>query len=280
MVRGGGGNPTRRSTGRITILVAAMVLTFGIPASGAEPEPELLREVELEPSAQAEVVLSDVRARFWSDGSVELTVEDAIDAQATILDGEPLGIRFQVDPETDTYTSERLTSQEVDALLEEVQQVDVANQSVIPTEEAPAPGASGGNARKISVLMITTEILGAIVAWTEYERAWTVANPIQEMYAGIYCRPTYITFLGTHWFNDICTLLPTWNLGSFNCRPSFGGYYNWDFACNCEPTYADHYMNLCGDPSGNGAYALTWYHYGEWGWLLSGYAYVLWFTSV
>lgn len=229
------------------------------PRVDQDPERDIKVEriVELEPMADAEVIIPGFKAFFLSDGSV------TISGKGTARVGAPIhGFDFEVDLASGTYTTRRLDPREIEE-RKPLQEAFGENRQVEPQDgklkqitAAVTPGTWFGRVRvqtKDPAFIVLTETRtqltwtvysGGTVAWNNYGDGCWAANP---------------SSLGTHWFVSYCQHGGPWYPSSTRvCNDNRGNYYNWDFLDNNQRTDASQWAWLCG--RNDAIYDYNWSH--------------------
>lgn len=243
--------PRTFSDHRFLFSVAWLALLLSVssdPASAADRgrERESPREikaervVKLQPQADAEVNVPELKAIFLSDGSVTVTGKGR-----ARVDAPPQGFDFEIDLARGTYTTRRIDQREIEERdrQREALQKTRGEEPLGPAIEAITPGTWSGRVRaqtKDPAFIVLTETMtrltwtvsaGGAVAWQSYNDSCWAANP---------------SSLNTHWYVSSCAYGGPYSSSGRICNDNSGGYYNYDFAFDEDITTANQYVYLCG----------------------------------
>lgn len=230
----------------------ALALLFSGLAQAREP----IRSVELQPSPDAEVILSGIKLTYNDDGSVVLSGHGTAKANAG-----PGGFDYLVDKRTGVYSTKRMGADRIGKLLSESKNPQTKKLSGrLGALASPASPSDPENLNSIkslvspgfySVYMTVvakdpprweltqtgTDLswyayASGGVSWTEYnDRCWaTTSSPID-----------------THWFVSHCAHGAPWYEDSaYVCNYNEGEYYNWDLLDDSQATYVAQSVVVCG----------------------------------
>lgn len=256
----------RKTPGNHYFLVLVIVLAFLSTASAAIAEkspsqqpskraPKAVRIVQLEPQADAQVVIPNLSAIVLSDGSVKLH-----GSGAAMPNAEPQGFDYQVDLASGTYTTRKLDKQEI-AERDRVEKGSLNDQKPDSVAKAIAPGSYGIRfrvqtrdpfyillAETMTSLVWTVSPNGAVTGTTASQDGCWAANP---------------SALNTHWFTSYCKWGGLYGSPGRVCNDNQGNYYNWDYGAPDIETSASHWVWVCGQSDGVAYYDWSATHRGE-----------------
>jgi hypothetical protein len=261
------------------VLAASLsLLSIVSAASAAEPalerpaalEVRVDRVLQLEPRPDAEVVIPDFEALFLSDGSVTLHGKGTAKANA-----EPEGFDFEVDFAKGTYTTRKLSRQDIEERdrLEKSDAGDQPSDDAIQgiVDKAIAPGSYRAGAR-----VQTRDPVFILLAETMTNLVWTVSSTgtvTGTTGSSDSCWAANPSALGTHWYTQYCKYGALYvSLGRV-CNDNAGNYINYDFPPlfpTPESTTASHTAYVCGRNDGTYNYNWSATHGGEANSLLTG----------
>lgn len=241
--------------------IASAASAAGSPSERpAELEVRVKRIVQLEPRADAEVVIPNLKAILLSDGSVLLR------GRGTSVASEgPQGYDYEVDLASGTYTTRKLGRQEIEE-RDRLEKGSLKNQQSgdgirVSVEKAIAPGAYFARAR-----VQTRDPFRVLLAETMTSLAWTVSSSgtvtgTTNSQDG--CWAANPSALGTHWQTRYCKWGGLYLSAGRVCNDNEGDYINWDYGSPTASTSAHHYVALCGGNDGVAYYSWDAYHRGE-----------------
>lgn len=252
-------NPKSVSFG---VLLAATLLLcgslFGQEKPQKDPRADLPveRSIELEPSADAYVVLPDVTASFLADGSVRVNIRGTISP-----DDPPRNILLGVDLEKGIYVTRPYVDLELDSSEDEKSSLSLRsgkaaaqsassstswtrNNSVVAAT-VPAIGALAPPTTKWARIRLeTTDPVNLKLTESHLELSWEIlGSTVDWRWVRGICIG-HRTILTTDWFVDYCypNGYPYFEGPSKVCQEGYAGYHNYDFPCLSihAPTYVDH----------------------------------------
>lgn len=239
-------------------------------ARPSELEVRVERIVQLQPQADAEVMIPNFKALFLSDGSVSLR-----GSGTAIAGAEPQGYDFEVDLASGTYTTRKLDKQEIEE-RDRLEKGDLKDQQsgdpirrVI--EQAITPGTYRAGAR-----VQTRDPVYVLLAETMTNLVWTVSSSgtvTGTTGSSDRCWAANPSSLGTHWYTQYCKNGALYvSLGRV-CNDNVGNYINYDFPPlfpTPESTTASHSVYVCGRNDATYNYNWSANHGGEASYLLTG----------